>query len=191
MVDGIFEKKTRQQNFEIIIERVELLDVDSELVIVEGRLVKYNRTYSELFIAENTITRYNRTCKAISGSLTILKELDCDFDVQMQVFALYSNEYRRTPINYKRNVCDAFKMEYLWIKKQMEKYSSGPTGCPMQAGTYYVKDFIPNGADFPAAANIPWEYRMLDIRFVHKAKLASIFKMYIKLDHDAELKKLA
>ncbi|GLV40863.1 hypothetical protein CBL_10038 [Carabus blaptoides fortunei] len=161
------------QNFEISIERVELLDVDSEVVTVEGTLVKYNRTY-----------------KAYSLNYTVLKEFGYDLYVEVQVLALYSNEYRRTPINFKRNVCDIFKMEFLWFKNQILKYSHFPTECPLQTGDYYLKDFVPNGADFPVAANFPWENCMLFLRFVYKDKIIANLKMYLTFDHDAELKRL-
>ncbi|GLV46567.1 hypothetical protein CBL_21309, partial [Carabus blaptoides fortunei] len=161
------------QNFEISIERVELHDIDSELLIVESKLVKYNRT-----------------CKSYSLNYTVLKEFGYDLSVEVELFALYGNEYRRTPINFKRNVCDIFKMEYLWFKSQIQKYSHFPSECPPQAGDYYLKDFVPKGADFPAAANLPWEHCIFLLRFVYKVKVVVIFKMYVTFDHDAELKRL-
>ncbi|GLV40861.1 hypothetical protein CBL_10036 [Carabus blaptoides fortunei] len=162
-----------KQNFEISIDRVELLEVNSELFIADSRLV-----------------RYNRTCKAYSLNYTLLKDLGYDTTVEIEAFALYSNEYRRTPVKFKRNSCDILKMEFLWIKNEILKYGHFPTECPLKPGNYYLKDFVPNGADFPAAANIPWKNIMVVLRFVYKDKTVLMLKMYFTLDHDAELKRL-
>ncbi|GLV35082.1 hypothetical protein CBL_09563 [Carabus blaptoides fortunei] len=163
----------QSQNFEVIIEREELFDVDSDILRVH-----------------QTVNKYNRTCKAFSSNFTLLKDLNDDVTVDVQLFALYSNEYRPTPINFKRNACDMFKFEFLWIKSEIIKHNHFPTQCPVLAGNYYLKDFVPNGADFPAAANLPWTNCMLCLRFLYQNKIFSTFKLYLTLDHDVELKRL-
>ncbi|GLV33078.1 hypothetical protein CBL_10425 [Carabus blaptoides fortunei] len=58
------------------------------------------------------------------------------------------------------------------------------------SGAYYLKDFVPDGADFPAVANFPWKSVMTRLRIFYDQAILVIIKMYLTFDHDAELKRL-
>lgn len=91
-------------------------------------------------------TKYNRTATVLNSILITKKPITDDYLVDVDVFGMQGNEYRKIMPNIvKRNLC-TFLLEddicYPKIVKSSNFPPQGPTMCPIAAGNYILFEIL-------------------------------------------------